>query len=155
MELAQHRWQYSSSEPSIGNNPTTIPPLSRPIEDYQKSLQDLMDAADRASSLFSEVRSVCQRTTSPDTLTAEPLSPHTPSAILSLSRAYQRILPGTLQTVQKLADEAAACRLPKDLLSICNKDIKVVGDSTCHGYNFEERQDYGVWCTYIYLLVLM
>lgn len=109
-----------------------------------------MEAADRASSLFSEVRSVCQRTASPDALTAETLSPDTPSAILSLSRAYQRMLPGTLQTVQKLADEAGACGLPKGLLSIGNKNVKDVEDSTCDDYNFEKSQDCGV-C--IYLLV--
>ncbi|KAG0620057.1 hypothetical protein M758_4G185700 [Ceratodon purpureus] len=108
---------------------TSTPSLPRPVEDYQKSLYDLMEAADRASSLFGEVRTVCRRTTNTPSeapcTTSTSLSPD----ILSISRTYQRLLPGTLQTVQRLADEAAACGLP------CSKAMRSVDDDSLNNFS--------------------
>lgn len=129
---------FSTSEPMIGEK---FAPLPRPIEDYERSLRDLMEAADRATSLFGEVRSICQRTCSPP---EAPVTPNfTPSSlptdILLLGRTYQKVLPGTLQMVQRLADDAAACVLPSD----CNKDVKFADENTLDDYNFGKSNDYG------------
>lgn len=125
----------SSLGPLSEEHSISTPSLPRPVEDYQKSLYDLMEAADRASSLFGEVRSVCRRATNTPTEAPCTSSTSIPPDILSLSRTYQRLLPGTLQTVQRLADEAAACGLP------CSKAVRSVEDdgfnilSPAIGYN--------------------
>jgi hypothetical protein len=121
--------QGSSLGPSNEEHYISTPSLPRPVEDYQKSLYDLMEAADRASSLFGEVRSVCRRTT--NTPSEGPCTPSTSITpdILSLSRTYQRLLPGTLQTVQRLADEAAACGLP------CSRAGRSVDDDGLNNFS--------------------
>lgn len=114
----------------VGEEPfSCTPSLPRPVEDYQKSLDDLIEAADRASSLFGEVRSICRRAT--PTPSETPCTPSTSIShdILTLSRTYQRLMPGTLQTVQRLADEAAACRLP------CNKAVTAVDNDSLNNFN--------------------
>lgn len=107
----------SSLGPVCAQPRISTPSLPRPLEDYQKSLYDLMEAADRASSLFSEVQAVCRDP--PPTPSEAPCTPSTSMSldILSLNRTYQRLLPGTLQTVQRLADDAAACGPP------CNRAV--------------------------------
>lgn len=102
------QFSYPSSGPLNEDHYFSTPPLPRPVEDYQKSLHDLMEAANKASLLFDEVRSICRGTTIiPSGTTRTPTNAS--SEILSVRRTYQKLLPGTLQTVQRLADEAAAC----------------------------------------------
>lgn len=126
---AQDRPPCSSLGPAGEEPCISTPFLPRPVEDYQKSLYDLMEAADRASSLFGEVRSVFRRTT--PTPSEAPCTPSTSISldILSLSRTYQRLLPGTLQTVQRLADEAAACGLP------CNRAVITVDNDNLNSFS--------------------
>jgi len=126
---AQDRPPCSSLGPAGEEPCISTSSLPRPVEDYQKSLYDLMEAADRASSLFGEIRSVCRRTT--PTPSEAPCTPSTSISldILSLSRTYQRLLPGTLQTVQRLADEAAACGLP------CNRAVITVDNDSLNSFS--------------------
>lgn len=113
------------------------PTLPHPVEDYQKALQDLVEAADRASLLFCDVQSICQRAHgSPGTA---PFG--LPPDVLLLTHSYQRSLPGTLQVVQRLADEADSCTAaPSDF----RKDSKFADTITVDDYTFGKSNDLGL-----------
>jgi hypothetical protein len=111
--------------------------LPHPVEDYQKALQDLVEAADRASLLFCDVQSICQRAHGSPSTAPFGLPPD----VLLLTHSYQRSLPGTLQVVQRLADEADSCTAaPSDF----RKDSKFADTITVDDYTFGKSNDLGL-----------
>lgn len=131
------QFPFSSSGPLSEDHYLSTLPLPRPLEDYQKSLCDLMEAANKAFLLFGEVQSICRRTTTIPSGTTCTLT-NASTDIFSVRRTYQRLLPGTLQTVQRLADEAAACGLS------CHMVAKSAEDNTLHNGSPNRIVDHGL-----------
>lgn len=93
---------------------STIKALPRPVEDYQKALKEMMDAASKASMLFDEIYSFCYKndpTGSGHDSVNIPMS-SVPPDVLRSGQSYQRLVPESLQMIQKLADRVSTCAFP-------------------------------------------
>lgn len=124
----------------------TAKTLPRPLEDYQKALKELTDAALKANLLFSEVHSLCQKTAPREAMaTSDNLPLNLPSDVLLTGQAFQKVVPETLQLVQKLSDKVTACAFRPE----CIEAVKCSGDASLCDFSFQKSNDYG---EYQYLL---
>lgn len=118
--------------------------LPRPVEDYQKALKELMDAASKASVLFDEVYSFCYQSNPTGSRLDSvniPTSSLPPDVVRS-GQAYQRLAPVTLQVIQKLADKVSACSFP----SGSSDGLKSPDNATICDFSFHKSTDYGETC---------
>lgn len=102
---------------------------------------ELLVAARRASSLFGEVHSVCQKVKSPDPrVNSRILATSTlPADVVTLGNAYQKLLPETLELVQNLSDTASSCVFPSE----CIEDVNSPDDGTLYDFSFSKSHDFG------------
>lgn len=132
---------HSSHWETYNTRRSTMKALPRPVEDYQKALKELMDAASKASVLFDEVYSFCYQSNPTGSRLDSvniPTSSLPPDVVRS-GQAYQRLAPVTLQVIQKLADKVSACSFP----SGSSDGLKSPDNATICDFSFHKSTDYG------------
>ena len=67
------------------------------------------------------------------------------SDVLLTGQAFQKVVPETLQLVQKLSDKVTACAFRPE----CIEAVKCSGDASLCDFSFQKSNDYG---EYQYLL---
>lgn len=128
---------HSSWDPVSAKTAKTLP---RRLEDYQKALKELTDAAIKANFLFSEVHSLCQKTAPREAMaTSDSLPLNLPSDVLLIGQAFQKVVPEALQLVQKLSDKVTACAFRPE----CIEAVKCSGDASLCDFSFQKSNDYG------------
>ncbi|KAG0610533.1 hypothetical protein M758_7G073100 [Ceratodon purpureus] len=132
---------HSSEWETFSARRSTIKALPRPVEEYQRALKEMVDATSKASMLFDEIYSFCYKSepaeSGPDSANI-PMS-SLPPDVLRSGQAYQRLAPGSLQVIQRLADKVAACSFPPDSPDAAkSSDNAAVCD-----FSFRKTSDFG------------
>ena len=134
---------HSSDWESFSARRSTIKALPRPLEDYQRALKEMMDAASKASMFFDEIYSFCYKSdlagSGLDSVNIPTSS--LPPDVLHSGQAYQRMAPQSLQVIQRLADKVSACAFPPD----SPNTAKSSGDVTFH-----KSSDFGKFYLQLY-----
>lgn len=107
---------HSSNWETFSRRSSTITALSRPVEDYQTALKELMDAASKASMLFDEIYSFCYKS-NPTEANRDSVNfskSSLPPDVVRSGQAYQKLVPESFQVIHKLADKVAACAFSQD-----------------------------------------
>lgn len=93
--------------------------LPRLAEEYEKALEELINAAKKATELFSEVQFSCQRSSLLEPTSSSTMSASLPPDVLLAGHIYQRLVPESLQLVQRLSDKVST--------SVFSPDYSVTG----------------------------
>ena len=90
--------------------------LPRPAEEYEKALEELINAARKATELFSEVQFSCQRSSLLEPTSSSAMSASLPPDVIIAGKIYQRLVPESLQLVQRLSDKVSTPVFSPDYL---------------------------------------
>jgi hypothetical protein len=122
--------------------------LPRPVEDYQRALKELVDAASKASMLFDEIYSFCFKRDPAGSGVDSVNTPMSslPPDVLRSGQAYQRLAPESLQVIQRLADKVSACAFPPD----SPDNAKSSDNAALCDFSFHKSSDFGKFYLQLY-----
>lgn len=130
---------HSAEWETLDARRSTIRALPRPVEDYQRALKEMIDATSNASMLFDEIYSFCYKRDSSgsghDSVNI-PMS-SIPLDVLLSGQAYQRLVPESLQVIQKLADRVSTCAFPPA------SPTKFSDNPNPNDFSFHKTSDFG------------
>lgn len=90
--------------------------LPRPAEEYEKALEELINAARKATELFSEVQFSCQRSSLMEPTSSSAMSASLPPDVILAGQIYQRLVPESLQLVRRLSEKVSTSIFSPDYL---------------------------------------
>lgn len=110
--------------------------LPRPAEEYEKALEELINAARKATELFSEVQFSRQRSSLLEPTSSSAMSASLPPDVILAGKIYQRLFPESLQLVQRLSDKVSTPVFSPDYL-----ETGKLHDAKLSTFPFQQRSN--------------